>query len=351
MPESLEELRDRIRQLDQQMIQLAAERLVLGRAVGDAKRKAQLPTVDYAQERVVLDRARAAAVAMELDPRVAEDLFITLIKATVSAQDLDHRRQAALGLGKQAIVVGGAGRMGQWLLGFLRDQGYRAASLDPGSPEEENHWAQSALPGADLVICSTPPTVTAELYRDWIPNPPRGVIADIASIKTPLLAPISALQQAGARVASFHPMFGPSIRLLRDSDVVICDTGDLAATAVINSLFTPTTAKLIHLPIIEHDRVMAEVLSLAHMTALTFAISLPAKSPGVRSTTLGALETIAHNIVRESADVYYEIQTENPHSAAVLNRLHEGLSRLSETIRNHDPEAFRELLELGKQRT
>ena len=106
----------------------------------------------------------------------------------------------------------------------------------------------------------------------------------------PLLEPIRALQHAGGRVASIHPMFGPSVVLLRDADLVICDTGDPQATATIEKLFAPTTAHIVHLPLADHDRIMADLLSLAHATAIAFALALPETEHPVRSTTFQALE-------------------------------------------------------------
>src|SRR5206468_11008368 len=124
-------LREEIGRLDRELLARAAERVKLARQLGELKRGRKLPTVDYAQERVVLDRARAAAEEHGLDPAVAADLFACLIRASVTAQDEDNLRVAAAGAGKTAIVVGGAGRMGRWLGRFLSAQGYVTGTLDP----------------------------------------------------------------------------------------------------------------------------------------------------------------------------------------------------------------------------
>lgn len=349
--DQLRELRERIQDIDQELLAKAAERVELARQVGEIKRRHQLPTVDYAQERVVLDRARAMAEERGLDPRIAEDLLARLIHAALSAQDEDSLRLSAAGAGQRAIVVGGAGRMGRWLTRFLSAQGYVTGSLDPKGPRELHEWAARALPTAELVVCSTTPAATAELYREWAKRPPQGVVCDIASIKTPLIEPIRALQKAGGRVASIHPMFGPSVSLLRDADVVICDTGDAAATAIVERLFEPTTARLVRLPLEEHDRIMADLLSLAHSTAIAFALALPAESHPVRSTTFQALESLAGAVVRESPDVYYEIQAMNPESPAALERLRGALDRIVAAVTARDAAAFRGLMREGSNRT
>jgi chorismate mutase/prephenate dehydrogenase len=352
---TLDALRARIGEIDRELVTRAAERVALARQVGEIKQRMNLPTVDYAQERGVLERARAAAESAGLDPRVAEDLFARLIRASVTVQDQDKLRAAAVGAGQRAVIFGGAGRMGRWLGQFLSSQGYTVGSIDPGSSAEENAWAREALPSAELVVCSTPPVATAALYREWAKAGataiPGGVIVDIASIKTPLLEPIRALRAAGARVTSIHPLFGPSTYLLRDSDVLVCDAGDAGATTAVEQLFRLTSAKIVHLPLADHDRIMADLLSLAHATAIAFALALPETEHPVRSTTFRALESLAAAVVRESADVYYEIQTMNPHSADSLERLRGALDRIVAAVTSRDGAAFREMLGEGRQRT
>ncbi len=344
-------LRARIRELDRTLVSLAAERVALARQLGEAKRRAEQPIVDYAQERVVLERAREAASAAGLAPSVAEAILVTLIRAAVGAQDQDSWRHAAVGQGKTAVVVGGEGRMGRWFTRFLADQGYVVGVLDRRATGDEYSWAEAALPVADLVVCSTPPAATSTLYDGWVSSPPSGVIVDIASIKTPLIGPIRRLQSAGAAVASIHPLFGPSVVLLRECDVVICDTGDAGATAMVEQLFTSTTARLINLPLEEHDRLMADVLTLAHATVIAFALALPDTGVPVRSTTLGALQTLSANLVRESPDVYYEIQALNPNSAGALDRLAGAIERVRDAVGAHDSGAFAALMREGEDKT
>lgn len=349
--QNLDSLREHIRRLDAELMARAVERVNLARQVGELKRRQNLPTLDYAQERAVLERARADARDLGLDPGVAEDLFATLIRASVTAQDEDSLRLAAVGVGKSAVVVGGAGRMGRWLVRFLSAQGYTSGALDPAAAPDEDAWARQALLTADLVVCSTPVTAIAELYAGWSKKPPAGVVVDIASIKTPLIEPIRTLQRAGGRVASIHPMFGPSTVLLRDADVVICDTGDTEATSTIEKLFQPTTAHLVRLPLAEHDHVMADLLSLAHASAIAFALALPETAHPVHSTTFMALESVAATVVRESPDVYYEIQARNPHSVVALGRLRDALDRIVAAATAPDPMRFRALFEEGQRRT
>src|SRR5262245_56934357 len=153
MQRDLDTLRERIRQIDRELVVRAAERVGLARRVGEIKRRLERSTIDYAQERDVLGRARATASEQGLDPGVAEALLAGLIRASVTAQDQDSLRVAAVGAGKRAVVVGGAGRMGRWLCRFLSDQGYTAGVLDTAATAEENAWSRAALGTAELIVC------------------------------------------------------------------------------------------------------------------------------------------------------------------------------------------------------
>jgi prephenate dehydrogenase len=176
-------------------------------------------------------------------------------------------------------------------------------------------------------------------------------VADIASIKTPLIGAITRLRAAGARVASLHPMFGPATVLLRDADVVVCDTGDADALRAVEALFAPTTARLVRLPLDAHDRVMADLLALAHAAAIGFAAALPDADHPVRSTTFQALERIAADAVAESPAVYFEIQAANPHAAAAVDRLRGVLARFADAVARGDTAAFAALMDEGKRHT
>jgi prephenate dehydrogenase len=95
---------------------------------------------------------------------------------------------------------------------------------------------------------------------------------------------------------------------------------------------------------------MAEVLTLAHATAIAFAASLPADPLPAHSTTFRRLRDVAAAVVDESPQVYYEIQAGNPHSLAALARLQSSVERLKDVVARRDPAAFRALLDDGRRR-
>jgi chorismate mutase/prephenate dehydrogenase len=345
---TLVDLRARIRDLDRAIVEAAAERTRLARRVAEIKVRDDLPTVDFAQERKVLDNGRQLAADYGAEPDLAEDILARLIRASVTEQEAQRLQHSGTGAGRTAVVVGGAGRMGRWMVRFLQAQRFEVDVVDPAAPPELNRAGEDLLPSADLIVCAIPPLAIIEFYRSIGELDPVGLVCDIASIKSPLVGAISDLQKAGVRVGSFHPMFGPAAVLLRDEDVVVCNTGDIESLAQVRALFAPTTARLFEIPLEEHDRLMAEILALAHATTMAFAIAQGGDGiPPVHSTTYRALEELAHSLAQESPDVYFEIQADNPHAIGAVERLEQAVTRIARAIRSHDRSAFGELMRGG----
>ena len=81
------------------------------------------------------------------------------------------------------------------------------------------------------------------------------------------------LVDAGCRVTSIHPMFGPDTRLLSGRHVVFVDVGvprRRRGAGVVRS----TMAEQMDMSFDEHDRLMAYVLGLSHALNLVFFTAL-----------------------------------------------------------------------------
>ena len=90
----------------------------------------------------------------------------------------------------------------------------------------------------------------------------------------------------------------------------------------------------------------ARAISLAEAVALVERVRASAARGAGE-----ALEALAAAVVRESAEVYYEVQAENPHSAAALERMRAALERIGAAVRGRDAASFGKMLEQGRGRT
>jgi chorismate mutase len=75
----LAEIREKIEDIDREIIDLIAQRVQLARRVGVVKRSAGLPTLDPAREAAVVRRAGALAREVDLDDEDVRYIFWHLI--------------------------------------------------------------------------------------------------------------------------------------------------------------------------------------------------------------------------------------------------------------------------------
>src|SRR5215472_15825406 len=132
---TLEDLRQRVNDLDRQLIALVAERKAVSEEVARVKRATGKPTRDYEREREVIMGVRAMAEERGVSPALAEQLLRLLIRSSLATQEQASVVAHGAGSGRRALVIGGAGKMGSWLVNFLASQGFAVEVADPAPGE------------------------------------------------------------------------------------------------------------------------------------------------------------------------------------------------------------------------
>ncbi len=351
---SLEELRDELGTIDKELLALIRRRQETALRIGEAKSSAGRATRDYAQEAEVLRRAMDKADEVGLDRKIAKSLMLLLIRSSLSAQEQDRVSRSDGGEGNEALIIGGAGKMGRWFARFLRSQGYRVAVADPGGPvpgcTSIENWQDSAL-DQDLIVVATPLGTSASVLSQLAIAKPKGVVFDIGSLKSPLREGLQQLREAGVQVTSVHPMFGPDTDLLSERHVIFIDLGSASATAKAKELFASTMATQVDMDLENHDRLIAYVLGLSHALNLAFTTALAESGEAapmlatLSSTTFDAQLTLATSVTRENPKLYYEIQKLNDYGTESLTALLYAVERLRSVVRAGDEDAFVRLME------
>ena len=354
----LEQLRNRLTQVDRELIALVAERQRIVAEIGTHKIATGSPTRDYGRERIVLDGAREHASELGLDPEVAERIMLELIRASLTHQELTRVAAHNSGAGKRALIIGGSGKMGGWFARFLASQGYRVEIADPAPCEfgfeRIADWKSSDLTH-ELIVVATPISASNQVLLDLAEVRPSGVIFDLGSLKTPLRAGLSALTGAGCRVTSLHPMFGPDTQLLSERHVVIIDFGAGNAAEYARGLFASTMASLVEMSVDEHDRLIAYVLGLSHAVNLAFFTALADSGEFVRrlmtmsSTTFDAQIDVAQRVALDNPHLYFEIQSMNEFGSESLTALLNATRRIIDLVAARDEDGFVELMRSGRE--
>lgn len=353
---TLEELRSALEEIDRSIVELVARRQHLSAEIGRTKRAAGLSPRNYTREKEVIDKVRAHASTLGVSPDLAEGILAQLIRASLTVQEHDRVVTESTGEGKTALLIGGAGKMGRWFARFLSTQGYRVEIADPvGAVEGFAHrsdWTTSALEH-DLIIVAAPLRISNDILLAIAGRKPRGLVFDIGSLKTPLRPGLFALRDAGVRVASIHPMFGPDTELLSGQHVIFVDLGNVSAMQAAESLFQPTMAVRVRMDLESHDRVMAFVLGLSHALNIAFFTALAESGEDaprlseVSSTTFARQKAIAQAVAAENPHLYFEIQYLNEYGDTALASLESAVARVRNIIRNGNEQEFRTLMTSG----
>ena len=354
---TLDQLRQRLNDIDRQLIALVAERKAVSEEVASVKRATGRPTRDYERERDVIMGVRATAAECGVSPALAEQLLRLLIRSSLTTQEQASVVAHGAGSGRRALVIGGAGKMGGWFVSFLASQGFAVEVADPAAVPEGvsrvDDWRSTDL-RHDFILLATPLGITDAILRDLALRRPPGVIFDVGSLKSPLRAGLMALKSHGCKVTSVHPMFGPDTELLSGRHVVFVDLGHQEALASVRELFAPTMAEQVVMTLDDHDRLIAYVLGLSHALNIAFFTVLAESGEAaprlarISSTTFDAQLEVAGRVAQDSPELYYEIQSLNDYGAESLEALSQAVERIRTAVISQNHDAFVALMRRGR---
>jgi chorismate mutase/prephenate dehydrogenase len=208
----------------------------------------------------------------------------------------------------------------------------------------------------DLLVVAVPLRPSNDILLELAELKPPGLLFDIGSLKSPMREGLRAVQDAGCRVCSVHPMFGPEEIGLSGRHILFVDVGHSEAVAEARALFAHTAADCVDLSLEEHDEVMAWVLGLSHLVNIAFASALAESGEEmpllerISSSTFNAQLKVAAQVVSENPHLYYEIQQGNDRTAGVVDRFRRSLERLAGAVAEGEEERFVRAMEQANER-
>ncbi len=196
---SLENLRKQLTAVDEQIVDLIAERQRIVGDIGRTKQSTGTGTRDYAREKDVLDMGRQRAEQAGIDPDLAEEILRKLIHTSLASQERERVIAEGKGSGQTALIIGGAGKMGGWFVDFFASQGFDTTIADRGVEDgagQYHNWTDAGV-DYDVIVVAAPLAVSGRILAQLAVLKPRGLIFDIGSLKSPLIDRIAELRDAG----------------------------------------------------------------------------------------------------------------------------------------------------------
>ena len=350
----LDSLRKRIREIDAQILELASERMEVCRQVGEYKTIHKLPVKDYKVEKLIIERIRQGAKDLKISPDLAESLMKQLIKFSVLEQediktnDLSSQSDQE----KNILIIGGSGNMGRWMTHFFETLSYTTRILDGKYSCDSAAYKDELAKGllwADMIVLATPMVATNEVLKMIADLPTNGIIMEITSLKSPIMEGIKICTQAGKKLVSIHPMFGPDVKILAGRNILLCKNaeGDASSYEEVKNIFSLTSANIIELPLQQHDSYMSFVLGSAHLLNLVYAnvlseSGLPLKELlDLAGTTFGKQLEVTSTVAKENQDLYFDIQSLNDETGNLLASFQTALDGFKQNIEKDDRDGFK----------
>jgi prephenate dehydrogenase len=220
---------------------------------------------------------------------------------------------------KRVGVIGGQGRMGAWFAKWFKQHGYTVECSDIGT-SVNNHELVTI---SNIVVVSVPISSTVDVIGEIAPLlSNEQLLLDLTSLK---IRPMQAMMKSKAQVLGLHPMFGPSASSITNQKIIVClgREGDL--TQEVLSLLENTGAVLKRVTPEEHDKMMAVIQGLNHFASIVLGKTLKDIGVSVQDSLefaspvyLLRLDMIGR-ILAQDAQLYADIEFDNPEVAKVLN--------------------------------
>ncbi len=347
----LARLRAEIAEIDREIVGLVAKRLDLAGQIGLEKKFLGRPLRDERAEEHVHTRLLAEAAKRGVSSSLGTGLARLLIEESV-------RRQAGVlppvPVNRRVLVVGGSGRMGQWLCRYFRSRGCEVIVNDIAGPLEGFPFEPDLEKGvqeADIVAISVPMSVSADVLRSIAAMKPKALLFDVCSLKAPVQRELRAMGRAGLRIASVHPMFGPNLWPTSSGNITFSDCGNSVAVLEARELFRASGASFVNISLDHHDEFMSFLLGLSHLCLLTFArcvAASPFDLAGLKSpagTTFSRLSIAAAGLLGDSPDLLRDIQALNPQTPFIHRRIRETLDEWQDATTASDGSDFLRLID------
>ena len=308
-------LRDKIDELDSQLVELLAKRAAVTGQVGVYKSQVGLPIYAPDREAVLLEARRKQAETMGVSPELVEDLLRRIMRESYLSQQRQYH--CANPDVKKIVVFGGGGALGSVFVNMFRLSGYPVEVIEKG--DDKN--LEKRLSSADLVIMAVPIEITPQVIEQLPPLPEHCVLADLTSTKT---APFEAMMAKHAGpVVGLHPMFGPDSAFVKQV-VVVCEGRYPDQYEWLLKQINIWGCVLHHSTAQEHDKAMQMIQIMRHFSSFVYGRNLQLENPDLEqllafSSPIYRLElAMVGRLFAQDAQLYADIIYSSKDAIALL---------------------------------
>lgn len=336
----LESPRKRIDEIDEEILDLLAERAKTVQDVIKAKVENKLPVFVPEREIEKSDRFKALADSKGIDPAWAED-FLRMIMSSSRDSQSQEKFPIATEEPKHILYIGGEGGMGKLYKRITKQTGHYTYSIDKGNWHELEEISEKL----DMVIITVPINITDQVIERLNGRLKKEtILADFTSNKS---KPMEAmLENHDGPVLGLHPMHGPDVENLSKQLMVVCTARDGEKSEWFIKQCELWGMRIVHAEPEKHDHVMHLVQGLRHFVALLHGSFMkhydlkPADMLDYSSPIYRAELMMTGRIFAQSAELYADIVFSNKERRELLMNFFEHHKKLAELVEKNDREGF-----------
>src|SRR5690554_244239 len=336
----LESHRIRIDEIDEDILDLLAERAKVVQSVIKTKVEKQLPVFVPKREEEKTEDFKKLAIQKGIDPEWAEDFLRMIMTASRASQSLE-KFPTATAEPKHILFIGGEGGMGKLYKRIAEQTGHHTYSID------KSNWfeLEEISPVLDLVVVTVPINVTnsvierlkGRLKKDTI-------LADFTSNKTEPIK--SMLESHEGPVVGLHPMHGPDVQNVSKQLMVVCGGRDAEKAEWFTKQCELWGMRVVKAEPEKHDHVMHMVQGLRHFVALLHGSFMqhydlkPSDMLEYSSPIYRAEMMMTGRIFAQNAELYADIVFSTQERRQLLSNFFEHHKKLAELVENNDRTGF-----------
>ncbi|MEM3980637.1 MAG: prephenate dehydrogenase/arogenate dehydrogenase family protein [Ignisphaera sp.] len=342
------EIRKRIDEIDEEIINLLARRLSLAKVIAEIKTNLGQSISDDIREVELTLRWRRLATAYRVPWGLAEQILRAIlvyskkIQLSIVSKNCNHRL-------KETVVIVGYGRMGKALAIQITRRGFDVVlsgrNIDKAKAIAREIKCRAepldnAIGMGKYIILALPVKAYEEGFVDGIAaSLSKRIVMDILSSKAWVYKYLEELSSKhGFYYVSTHPLFGPLTPVEGQKIAVIPSATGRDVLVDVVDFWRCVELDPVIVSYEEHEKAMAIVQVLPHLYILSFQALVEelseelAVDPYKLSTpTFKELIAVAKRL-NEIKDTVYEIQKSNPFSPLVHNQIIKSIQRFSEVI-------------------
>ncbi len=338
--DSLNLFRNRIDEIDDEILRLLRERNETVKQVISTKIQNKLPIFIPDREDEKIENFRTRALERGIDSDWAEDFLRMIMSSSRAYQSGKTFPQTSAG-SKNILLVGGRGGMGSLYARIAELSGHRISILD----KDDWDTAGELVSGKDLVIITVPINVTQDTIERIGPLLDREtILADFTSNKTHILDAMMNVHKGP--VVALHPMHGPDVANVSRQLMMVCHGRYKKAYDWLLEQFRLWGLRIKVVDPEQHDRAMHLIQGLRHFVALLHGSFMrefdlkPEDMADFSSPIYRAELMMTGRIFAQDAELYADIVFSTFERRTLLIEFLEHHKKLAVLVMNNDRKGF-----------